>query len=86
MSYHFFQAIKTKYLPPTDFRGSRISAQSAARTMFFKWDHGLDPDENHHAAAHSLAGVMGWLNKHDLAGGTLKSGECVFVLVEKGRP
>jgi len=54
------QAIVTKYLGPTDYRGSRVKATAQAGSMTVPWDHALDPAENHRAAAFALAKRLGW--------------------------
>ncbi len=49
------QAIVTKFLGPTNCRGSRVKATSASgHTLTVSWDHALDSDANHIAAAKAL--------------------------------
>jgi len=48
------QAIITKYLCPTNFKGSRITAKCDAMRITLSWDHALNPEENHIAAAAAL--------------------------------
>ncbi len=55
------QAIVTKYLGPTDHRGSRIKVICDAKTITVSWDHALNPEDNHTAAATALADQLGWL-------------------------
>lgn len=52
--------IITKYLGPTDTRGSRIQARVHNRTATLGWDYELDTDINHAFAADHLAQMMGW--------------------------
>ena len=54
------QAIVTKYHGPTNFRGARVSAKAQAGTKFYSWDHALDTDANHGAAAQMYAEARGW--------------------------
>lgn len=48
------QAIQTKYLPATNYRGSRVKAGCDRRAVTFTWDHELDVEANHVAAAQFL--------------------------------
>jgi hypothetical protein len=48
------QAIITRYVCPTNFRGSRISARCQAKRIIVEWDHALNPEENHKAACDAL--------------------------------
>lgn len=54
------QAIITKYLCPTNHRGSRIKASCQAGSLTIPWDNGLDIDGNHDAACASLLTALGW--------------------------
>ncbi|MBO4228031.1 hypothetical protein [Bradyrhizobium neotropicale] len=54
------QAIVTKYLGPTDRRGSRVKAYAAAGYIIHNWDSSLGSDANHTAAAKALATRSGW--------------------------
>lgn len=82
----FRQAIETKYIGPTDTRGSRVRAFCAAKSMTFPWRSEWSSDENHEHAAVSLFNKLGW-NKQGklmagLVGGTIKNGNHVFVSVQ----
>jgi hypothetical protein len=48
------QAIKTKYLGPTNVRGSRVKAECDAMSIIISWDDALDIEANHIAAAREL--------------------------------
>jgi hypothetical protein len=61
------QAITTKFLGPTNFRGARIRASCEAMTITVETDHGLDAEENHQRAARLLIEKLGWF--HDEARG-----------------
>jgi len=54
------QAIMTTYKGPTDHKGSRIIARCQARRVTVPWNHALDIEDNHRAAAETLASLMGW--------------------------
>jgi hypothetical protein len=54
------QAITTRYLPPTNFRGSRVKAQCEAGSLTISWSYDLDPDANHDAACAELVKRLGW--------------------------
>lgn len=76
------QAITTKYHGPSDSRGSRITARCQARRMTVAWDHSLDLEANHAAAAERLARIMGWAGQW--VGGALPDGTGnAFVCVER---
>ena len=48
------QAIITKYLGPTNHRGSRIKATAWAVSAAVSYDYSLDSEGNHKAAAQAL--------------------------------
>ena len=54
------QAIVTKFLPPTEVRGSRVKATCQAKSLTLSWDHGLNPTGNHRRAAEALAAQLEW--------------------------
>ena len=54
------QAIVTKYLGPTNARGSRIKATCQAESVTIEWDTSLNSERNHIAAAKKLATKLGW--------------------------
>lgn len=57
------QAIRTRYHGATNSRGSRISAQCEAGKVFVPFDHDLDLEGNHVAAATALRVKLGWQEK-----------------------
>lgn len=75
------QAIITKYMGPTDFRGSRVKATAEAGSITIGWDDALNVDGNHLKAAKALQAKFGWTD--DLIGGSYKNGY-VFVQTERG--
>jgi len=54
------QAISTKYLGPTNVRGSRVKATAEAGSLTLSWDDALDSYANHAAAALMLANKFNW--------------------------
>ena len=56
------QAIVTKYIGPTNYRGTRISVRCSAGRIIVPWDHSLGIVENHAAAAFTLARKLGWVS------------------------
>lgn len=54
------QAITTRFLGPTTYRGARIKAQASAGSLTVSWDHKLNSSGNHAAAAEGLARKMAW--------------------------
>ncbi len=73
------KAIITKFLGPTNTRGSRITARdSDGNRTTVGYRHEISGDENHDAAAVALCRKMGW--KGNLVGGSTKDGRAyVFV-------
>lgn len=56
-------AIVTKYLGPTDHKGTRILVKSEAgkvSRITVSWDHALDVEANHHAAAQEYVRRNDW--------------------------
>lgn len=78
------QAIRVKYLPCTETKGSRLSASAVAGKVVVAYDDSLGSVENFEAAAYALCKKFGWPNK--LVGGQLKDGSHVFTMlpVENG--
>ena len=57
------KSLKTKYLGPTKFRGSRVRASASwcPTTLTIAWNDALSSDDNHRKAAKALADKLGWL-------------------------
>lgn len=51
--------IRTKYLGPTDHKGSRIKASIGPDAVILPYDHALSGSGNHKTAAHALATKLG---------------------------
>ena len=56
------QAIQTRWIGPTNFRGSRVRAFSEAfpRGVIVGWDYALGVEGNHDAAARAFIKAKGW--------------------------
>lgn len=56
------QSVFTHYLGPTNHRGSRIKAETSAKSfsMTLSWDYALNADANHDRAAQALIAKMNW--------------------------
>jgi hypothetical protein len=76
-----YQAITTKFLGPTNARGSRVKAVAQAGSVTVTWNHALDQNANHNAAARALAEKFGWVGAW--FGGGLETGNC-YVWVPSG--
>ncbi len=74
------QAIVTKYLGPTDYRGGRVSVRTQRGRRVYGWNHALSPERNHEAAAEQYARDAGWHGR--LQGGGLPDGGYCFVFVD----
>lgn len=73
------QAIITRYLGPTNYRGARVKASCEAGSITVAWNYDFVTSENHRAAAKALIEKLGWVGHW--AGGGLEDGY-VFVDVE----
>jgi hypothetical protein len=63
------QAIVTKYIGPTNVRGSRVKATAQAGSVTLHWDNSLNSDQNHKAAALALATKLDWSYGQWVSGG-----------------
>ena len=75
------QAINTKYLGPTNSRGSRIKATCAAGSITIPFPYELSGQAAHRKAAEALVSKLGWVDPHygGLLGGQLANGDYAFV-------
>ncbi len=68
------KAIETKFIGPSNVRGSRYAAtDSDGNRVILSADHSLRSDMNHRRAAEALRDKMGW--KGELVSGGTKYGE-----------
>jgi hypothetical protein len=56
------QAIRTRYIPASNVKGSRILAKCEARGIYLDYDDALDLEENHQLACKTIANKMKWSN------------------------
>jgi hypothetical protein len=75
------QAIETKYIKATDRTGGRIKASAWGGSVTIGYDHELNIDGAHKAAADALIAQMGWHGTF-AQGGNAKGNGYVFVNVE----
>lgn len=52
------QTITTEYKGPTNTKGSRILVKSWLKNKSVSWDHALNSENNHKAAAQALIDVL----------------------------
>ena len=71
------QAISTRYLGPTNHKGSRVKATCEARSFTLEWNDAFNAERNHKAAALALASKLGW--RGTWYGGALKGGGYCFI-------
>jgi hypothetical protein len=75
------QAIQTKYMGPTNTKGSRIKATCAAGSVTIDYPHELSGMDCHAKAAYALLAKMHW--DYKLVGGQLANGDYAFVMVDQ---
>jgi len=75
------KAIQTKFLPCTNFKGSRIKAFDLdGNQTTLPYEHGINSEDNHRCAAKALCIKMNWVG--ELIGGGIKGG-MVWVFKEQ---
>jgi hypothetical protein len=74
------QAITTKYLGPTNHRGSRIKARCNAGSITIPFDYSLNTEGRHKKAAEALIKKLKWENVVILGSGFNHKEEGVHVL------
>jgi hypothetical protein len=74
------QAIRVKFRGPTNRQRARWLVAAAAGTITVPFQHAQSHDNEPLRAAQQLCKKLGW--KNALAGGTLKDGSYVFVMLE----
>lgn len=82
------QAIITKYMGPTNTKGARIKATCESGSLTISYDHDLDSDGNHRAAAEALCAKIGLVSSltnmyTSLSQGHLPNGNHVFTFIPK---
>lgn len=83
-----YQAIVTKFLGPTNVRGSRVKATCDADSLTVNWDHSLGIEDNHRKAAEALQHKLGWDTEFygALHMGGLPGSGYAFVFEDKPNP
>ena len=78
-------AILTKYLGPTNSRGSRIKAYTSneGQSITISYDYALDGEALHRKAAQALMDKMNWPNK--LVAGGIEGGYAFVMLPYYGK-
>lgn len=78
------QAIQTRFFGPTNTRGARIKAFSEAfpRGVTVSWDHALNSEDNHNAAARAFIVAHEWYGTW-LRGGSPDSKGNVYVCLKR---
>jgi hypothetical protein len=76
------QAIETRYLGPTDTKGGRIKASAWGGSVTVGYDHALDAQGAHRAAADALIAKMGWTGTYAQGGNAKGDGGYYFVNIE----
>lgn len=81
-------AIATKYIGATNYRGSRVKANvmekhrdEPVRSIVLDWDHGLDSQGNHQAAAKALIVKIGWTSENGYGPWIMGASEPGYVFV-----
>ena len=54
------QAIRTRYIGPSNVKGSRIQAKCEGGSIYVGYDHALDIEDNHRAACEALSKKLQW--------------------------
>jgi len=84
-----FQIIKTRYLGPTDTKGTRIKAWAGGMSVTISRDFDIEVLEDHARAVAALLvklnseTIDGWGRAEDWHGGVLGADDCVWVWVPK---
>ncbi len=71
-----WQAIVTKYIGPSNMRGSRIKAKAAAGSITIHYDDSLNSEKAHAKAAEALARKYGWNGRYFQGGMPGYNGYC----------
>jgi len=78
---HIRQAITTRFIGPTNHRGSRIKARAAAGSITIPYPHALSIEKAHAFAASHLADKLEWHGQW-FGGGMPTEDGYVFVLAD----
>jgi hypothetical protein len=72
-------AITTRYTTNRTTGAGRVVAKANRFRLSIEWDHALNSEENHNAAAKALAVKQGWVSCPLVNGGTVPNGDTVHV-------
>lgn len=80
-------SVVSKYLAPTDHRGSRIKVTRSDHrqgdpTLTVSWDYALNTGENHCEAIRQFVEMLGW-DQNDWIVGHAGAGKCVGVIMPR---
>jgi hypothetical protein len=75
------QAIETKFIRASGVRGPRIKATAWGGSITIGYDHALDTDKAHKAAADALIDKLDWEGNF-VQGGNVKGDGYFFVNIE----
>jgi hypothetical protein len=79
------QSIRTRYLPPTNYKGARIKAITASGiSVTIAWDYDLGIDDNHELALKTLCEKLEWHGLYIYS--HLKDGEVIWVNINGVKP
>lgn len=86
-------AIETRYIGPTNYRGSRVvatvceprSQDYPIRRKIMSWDDALGSEENHRSAARVLIAELGWTKANGYGEWAVGASERGYVFVNVGR-
>lgn len=79
------QAIQTRFICPTNTKGTRIKAWCAAGSITIPYPYDLSGQACHRRAAEALASKLGWVKEKaksygdGLLGGCLPNGDYCFI-------
>ncbi len=76
MTIRSYQAIVTKYIGPSNTKGSRIKARAAAGSLTVHLDSALNIENNHAKAAEALANKYKWRGNWFMGGMPDDTGYC----------
>ena len=68
MGLFYGQAVRAKYIGPSNTRGTRISVSAQVGRMTVAWDHALNRDENYARAIGLFVRRWGWWGAWSLGG------------------
>ncbi len=86
MTIRAYQAIVTKYIGPSNTKGSRIKATAAAGSVTLHLDNSLNIEDNHALAALALANKYAWRGTWHMGGMPGDSGYCFVSYDDGDRP